>query len=149
MIMAKIRAIGHCCGRFISLSAARKRVLIEAVGIVLIVRAALALFSLKQIIAALHRLASRKPGRKTFAQDDILYALAVIARWMPFATCLVSGLAGQYLLSRNGFHPTLHIGVKKETDKMLMAHAWVTIEQQVVVGMIDDLHTYAPLQGIG
>ena len=135
--------------RFSGLAQSRKIALLHTLAATLIIRSALSLFSLQKILQTLQRLSNREQAGKPFDREDILYAAAVIGRRLPFATCLVSGLAGQYLLSRNGYRPTLHIGVKKETDKILMAHAWVTLDQQVVIGMIDDLHTYTPLPGIG
>ena len=63
-------------------------------------------------------------------------------------TCLVGALAGQYFLVRNGYKSTLHIGVKKESDKILAAHAWVTMESRIVIGMIDDLDSYVPMPTI-
>jgi hypothetical protein len=149
MKFEKIKSLFHYCRRFISLPSVKKIVLIQIVVVALIIRSALSLFSLQQIVQTLQRLSSRKSSGKPFDQEDILYATAVIGRRLPLATCLVNGLAGQYLLSRNGCISTLHIGVKKETDKVLMAHAWVTVDKQVVIGMIDDLDTYTPLPGIG
>jgi hypothetical protein len=149
MKFEKIKAALHLCRRFLLLPTIKKSVLIYTVALVMIIRSALSLFSLQKIVQTLQRLSKRKSSRRYFEQEDILYATAAIGRRLPFATCLVSGLVGQYLLGCNGYLSTLHIGVKKETDKILMAHAWVTVDQQVVIGMIDDLHTYTPLPGIG
>ena len=149
MTFKMIKAAHLLCRRFLLLPTIKKSVLIHTLALVLILRSALALFSLRDIVQTLQRLSRRKSNRRSFEQEDILYAVAAIGRRLPLATCLVSGLAGQYLLGRNGYLSTLHIGVKKETDKILMAHAWVTVDQQVVIGMIDDLHTYTPLPGIG
>lgn len=139
---------GNICRRFFALPASKQLALTHTAVVVLILRVAVSLFSLQRILQTLRRLSARKPCRRLHLAD-VLYASAVVSRRLPFATCLVNGLAGQYLLIRNGYHPTLHIGVKKETDRALAAHAWVTIDQQVVIGMIDDLDTYTPFPGIG
>ena len=149
MRFSRIKAAIHAFRRFSRLEKSKKIVLVYTLTIALIIRFALSFFSLQKILQTLQGLSSREPAGKRFEQQDILYAAAAIGRRLPFVTCLVNGLAGQYLLNRNGYKPTLHIGVKKQTDKILMAHAWVTVDQQVVIGMIDDLHTYTPLPGIG
>jgi len=144
-----IQTTSNICRRFVTLPASKKLVLTHTVVVVLILHVAVSLFSLQQILHMLRRLSTPKPRQRRFKIDDVLYASAAISRRLSFVTCLVNGLAGQYLLARNGYHPTLHIGVKKEVDKALAAHAWVTIDQKVVIGMIDDLDTYTPFSEIG
>jgi hypothetical protein len=134
--------------RFFSLPAGKKKILIHTCATAVIMWVALSFFSLQQILRTLQRVATRYANPTQQPLEDIIYATCAIGRRLPLTTCLINGLAGQYLLTRNGYHPTLHIGVKKETDKVLAAHAWVTIDQQVVIGMIDDLDTYTPLPGI-
>lgn len=137
------------CRRFLLLSPSKKIVLLQTLLIVVVMRVSLAFYSLQQILRMLKQRAHRTPSRHRSSLEDIVYAATVINRRLSLATCLVTGLAGHYLLTRNGFCPTLHIGVKKETDRVLAAHAWVTIDTQVVIGKIDDLDTYTPLPGIG
>ena len=117
--------------------------------IILVIRVSLIFYSLQRILRTIQRLAKRRSNRQRYSQEDILYATTAISRRLPLATCLVTGLAGHYLLTRNGLHPTLHIGVKKESDTVLAAHAWVTLDSLVVIGMVEDLDTYTPLPGIG
>lgn len=149
MTRHSFQAAGNMCRRFFALPASRKLMLMRTAMVVFILRLAVSLCSLQRILRTLGRLSARKRWQKGLPLDDILYASAVVSRRLPFATCLVNGLAGQYLLARNGYHPTLHIGVKKEADRVLAAHAWVTIDQRVVIGMIDDLDTYTPFSKIG
>lgn len=116
--------------------------------LILCIRASLALFSLKRIRQTLHSLAQQHPTPRRTSIANLTHAVQAVGRRTPGATCLVNGLAGHYLLSCNGYEPTLHIGVKKGDDNSLAAHAWVCIGQQVVIGAIDDLATYIPFPGL-
>lgn len=126
----------------------RKILLIHTILVVLVMRVAMKIWSLRKILLFLQRRATAgvSPGR--YGIDDIRGALATAGRYLPATTCLINGLAGQYLLGRNGYTAKLHIGVKKETEALLSAHAWVSVDEQVVIGQIDDLHTYTTLPDI-
>ena len=134
--------------RYLRLPFAKKSLLAHAFMAALVMRTALSIFSLQRILHVLRTVSCRNPERTPHTIDDILHTVAIIGRRLPFTTCLVNGLTGQYLLARNGYLSTLHIGVKKEFANTLAAHAWVTVDDQVVIGMLDDLHTYTKLPGI-
>jgi hypothetical protein len=51
----------------------------------------------------------------------------------PATTCLVRAIALQHLLSRNGHHSELRIGVEKSNNRF-GAHAWLVQEQRVLIG---------------
>lgn len=149
MIPGKAKKLYSLCKRFLSLPADRKYLLLQTLLIVLVMRAALKFFSLQTILHRLQAVSAGNRGRTPHRVEDIQFAIEAVGRRLSLATCLVNGLAGQYLLGRNGYPATLHIGVKKETDALLAAHAWVAIDQQIVIGMLDDLNTYTILPGIG
>lgn len=143
-----IRTWASRWNRFQALPAYRKRLIVQTALLILISWASLRLFSLQRILHRLQVLAQQPPRRTPYTMADIQHAVAAVGRALPLATCLINGLSAQYLLSRNGYDPKLHIGVKKEEKTLLTAHAWVTIDGQVVVGLIDDLDSYTPLPGI-
>ena len=148
MIAESIKPWASRWNRFRALPANRKRLIAQTALLVLISWVSLRLFSLQRILRRLHTLAQQPPRRLPYTVADIQHAVAAVGRMLPLATCLINGLAAQYLFSRNGYSPKLHIGVKKEAKTLLAAHAWVTIDGQVVVGMIEDLDSYTPLPGI-
>jgi hypothetical protein len=57
-----------------------------------------------------------------------------MSRYLPHATCLTQALAAQALLFRSGFPAQVEIGVAKDDDRRLSAHAWVVCYGQVVLG---------------
>ncbi len=73
------------------------------------------------------------------------WAIAVAARYIPAAKCLVQAIAGRNLLASYGFPADIHIGVAKDSKNWLSAHAWVEVEGKTVIG--GDTAAYAPLIG--
>ena len=58
--------------------------------------------------------------------------------------CLPQALAGQIIFAEYGYRTDFHIGVRKESDK-LEAHAWLTLDGDVVLGDLPDLALFEEL----
>jgi len=58
--------------------------------------------------------------------------------------CLPQALAGQIIFAEYGYRTDFHIGVRKESDK-LEAHAWLTLDGEVVLGDLPDLALFEEL----
>ncbi len=110
------------------LSGEDRRLLAHALFVVIVVRLALRLLD----IGWLRRWAARA-GAGSRPCNRIVWAVRAAARRVPGATCLVSSLALQRLLSRNGHPSELHIGVARR-DGALAAHAWVVCGGEVLDG---------------
>jgi hypothetical protein len=65
-----------------------------------------------------------------------------------FRTCLVQALAAQIMLARAGYPSELKIGVARNSDNRLDAHAWLTDRENVLIGYLNDLHRFVPLPSI-
>jgi hypothetical protein len=80
--------------------------------------------SVSSIAAAVERASRRVPGRRT---------------------CLVDALTADVMLRRRGYAPTVHLGVRKQRDRLppLIGHAWVVCNGQVVIGSVAELSDYA------
>lgn len=61
------------------------------------------------------------------------------SRLVPAATCLPQALTTRVMLERRGVPNELLIGVAKSDAGALEAHAWVTVDDMVVVGDLPDL----------
>lgn len=69
-----------------------------------------------------------------------------VSRFVPSASCLTQALAAQVLLLREGFSPTLQIGVARDSAGAFKAHAWVECEGKTIVGdFTSTALNYAPL----
>jgi hypothetical protein len=60
------------------------------------------------------------------------------------ATCLARAVAAECLLRREGWHPTLSLGVTRDAAGQLRAHAWVISDGVTVAGGEEAAH-YLPL----
>jgi hypothetical protein len=118
--------------RFLHLSKHERLLVFQAVLAMYLVRLSLALFSLRNV----HRLAVKITRRcdQSLSADRIVWAVRSTARFVLGSSCLVQALAAQSLLVRHGYRPLLTIGVAKNECDRFGAHAWVTCENQVLIG---------------
>jgi hypothetical protein len=80
----------------------------------------------------------------------VAWAVTVSSRYIPRATCLTQALSTKILLNRRGQPTALRIGVTRSERGELLAHAWVEIEGQSVIGGSDSFvkrYTTLPLLG--
>lgn len=66
----------------------------------------------------------------------------VAAGLVPLSTCLSNALAGQLLFAANHYPTTLHIGVRNSADSDFEAHAWLSLNGEVLMGGRPDLDSY-------
>jgi hypothetical protein len=108
--------------------------LAEAGVIVPIVRIALTLLPFRLVhrgIAAVTRRGSRTP----FSTPSVIaWAVTAVAARVPAASCLTQALAATLLLARHGHISTLRVGVAKNDDGSLRAHAWLECGGRTILG---------------
>lgn len=63
-------------------------------------------------------------------------------------TCLVRSLATETLLRLYAHTPSHRIGVKKPEDGSVEAHSWIELDEEVLIGDLDDLSEYTPLPSL-
>jgi hypothetical protein len=80
--------------------------------------------------------------------EKIVWAVTVVSRYVPAATCLTQALAGQILLVQHGEPALLQIGVAKNEAGNLVAHAWVENRGRIVIGDSLDLFRYTRLPSV-
>lgn len=65
----------------------------------------------------------------------LAWAVAVAGRYTPWQTrCLVRAVAGKMLLRRRGIPSTLYLGVARDSDGELAAHAWLRCGGETLTG---------------
>ena len=63
------------------------------------------------------------------------WAVRIASRYVPWQTrCLVRAIAGKMLLKRRGIPSTLYLGLAKEEDGQLAAHAWLRCGGRTLTG---------------
>ncbi|MGG6296557.1 lasso peptide biosynthesis B2 protein [Leptolyngbya sp. AN02str] len=87
---------------------------------------------------------SSTEGSLVFKQ--VLQAVEMVTWHIPGrARCLVRALTTQVLLSRRGYKTDLRIGVSKDAQGNVEAHAWLEYNGQLVIGGVSGFHRYTPL----
>ena len=118
--------------RFLQLSRAERVILLQAGFSIALLRIVLPWFSVAKVWPLVSRVTWRFHG--ACPVDRIVWATKAAARFVPGSTCLTEAMAAQALLVRYGYRPRLTIGVMKNERRSLVAHAWVTCEEQIVIG---------------
>ena len=80
-------------------------------------------------------------------QKRVLWAVRAVARrTLGDKPCLPQALAAKWFLARIGKESDLKIGVMKAGSDSLKAHAWLEVDQQIVIGGRKSPQYYKPLQ---
>lgn len=77
-----------------------------------------------------------------------MWAITVVSRYLPGASCLTQALAALTLLGNVDRTIAVRIGIAKEAGGALTAHAWVEMEGKVLMGNMLGLSRYAILSPI-
>ncbi len=77
--------------------------------------------------------------------ERVAWAVSKASRYVPRSTCLVQAMAAKRLLANLGHEAELHIGVAKDDEDRLEAHAWVESGGEILTGALHDLSRYTPL----
>jgi hypothetical protein len=131
------------------LSRNRRRLLLEAWSLVVLSRLSLWTLPKRTVKRALSASAptpvSEAPQESI---EQLMWAVNAAARRVPRASCLTQAIAATTLLARHGHRSTLRLGVRKDEQNRLHAHAWVESGERVVLGgSVDDFVTL-PANGL-
>ena len=77
---------------------------------------------------------ARSGVRRRVALVSISRSIRAARQYIPKATCLPQALTAQHLLIWNSYPADFQIGVAKDADGKLEAHAWVTSQNKIIVG---------------
>jgi hypothetical protein len=129
----------------IALPRSERALAVRAVGVLLGVRAALALLSFVRVRALIDRLTHRPDAvADEGAARAVRRAVDRAARTVPGSACLSQALTAELLLRRAGCEARVSIGVAPD-GAPLAAHAWVESAGVLVTGDADDLGRYRTL----
>lgn len=120
--------------KFIRLPYLDKRVAIESLFWLSMVRIMIWGFSFFSVQKKVQKIASRyNYNGKNVPMSRICLMIVIAARYVPKATCLVQALAGHILFSKYGYKTSIKIGVFNEEGEF-EAHAWLEHNNIVVLG---------------
>ena len=118
------------------LSPADRRLLLRAWLLLLIVRLGLWLLPFHCLRRFWQRFITAAPAVAPAAGEAhrLAWAVPLASRYVPHATCLTQALALQILLTREGAAALLRLGVTKDEQGRVTAHAWVEQDDRVLIG---------------
>ncbi len=82
------------------------------------------------------------PPTHSFPPAIIRKFIVTGSKLIPFTTCLSAALAGKVIFSKYGYVTRLHIGVLKNAQCSVEAHAWLTLDESIILGYIPNLEKY-------
>jgi hypothetical protein len=124
--------------RFFALGAREQAALVKALVVLLGVQLALRMASIERLKSWASHIGS---GAEPL--ERVVWSVRAVARHLPGCTCLVSAIALQRLLSRQGHVSELHVGVARQGEKFA-AHAWLTHDGEFLIGETGS-EAYVPL----
>jgi hypothetical protein len=131
--------------KFLNLSLSEQRLLIKTWILLGLIRLGLELFPFSTLRKLLVRLRPKLGSfKKESSEEQLVWSVTVISRYIPKATCLAQALTAQFLLQQAGYQACLHIGVEEAEKGGIKAHAWVESQDRILIGGID-LNKYTHL----
>jgi hypothetical protein len=127
---------------FLSLPVTDRQILAKTFFLLLTIRLGMWLVPFRTLQRSLNKFfpcpvgaAGRSPSpEKIQLAKKLSWAVRAASWYVPSATCLAQALTLQTLLSREGTHSDLAIGVARGDESGIAAHAWLEIEGTVIIG---------------
>lgn len=125
--------------KFLNLPCADRNCLIEAAFWLGCARLAILLLPFRRIAPFLGRNMAQSPEVEEVANRELLdrisWAVTSASRHLPWdCLCLAQALAGKAMLKRRGMTSTLYLGLAKDDDADLQAHAWLRCGNRILTG---------------
>jgi hypothetical protein len=122
--------------KFFSMPVNDQQILVKAFFLLIMIRLGLWLLPFRTLQRTLERLFQYPvtSNRQSPSPEKVSWAVVAVSHYVPAATCLAQALTLQALLSREGYHSDLAIGVARDDTTGITAHAWVEIDGTVIIG---------------
>ncbi|WP_457575803.1 lasso peptide biosynthesis B2 protein [Desulfomarina sp.] len=133
--------------RFFSLTFSEKLVFCQAFLLVFRFRRALKHRSFDDLLRESSAQAEKRLARfaaSSLSAGRISWLIKKSAMTVVKSRCLPQALAGHIIFAEYGYRTCFHIGVRKG-DGRLEAHAWLTLNDKVILGDIPDLEQFEEL----
>lgn len=86
--------------------------------------------------------ATAKTRKRVDDPKQVAKAVLRSSRWIPGSSCLTEALCCQAILLRNGYDARLILGLERTEPGKLDAHAWIELEDAVLIGDNGRLEAY-------
>ncbi len=119
--------------RWFALPPQERKLLTEAALLVCGARLAVWLLPFRLLLRPVAFFLAHPPHSLDRTPTEMARQIARVSRYLPFSTCLVQALAGQWMLARSQYRSELCIGVGLPGGRF-RAHAWLMHEGRVLLG---------------
>lgn len=131
----------------------KKKVLLgESLFLIWIIRLSLWLLPFRQLNKWLTYLGSPDTTNNKIdwlVVKNVTNSVRSCSRYVPYASCLTQALATRTLLRLRGQSSGLKIGVDKDENNKLMAHAWIEIDGKIIIGKLPRHQRFTTLTSSG
>jgi hypothetical protein len=131
---------------FLKLSFEDKHILIKSFLLLWIVRIMLWTLPFSVIQKIIGRFTAVSGELHGVPMEKLTWAVAVMSKYVPRATCLTRALTAQILFAGQNYSSNVKIGVSK-TEGNFEAHAWLESNDKVILG--ESEVEYIPILNIG
>ena len=131
---------------FLKLSFEDKHILIKSFFLLWIIRIMLWILPFSVIQKVIGKFIIVSGESHDIPLKKLTWAVAVMSRYVPKATCLTRALAAQILLTGQNYRSNLKIGVSK-AEGNFEAHAWLESDNKIVLGESET--EFVPILDIG
>lgn len=143
-----VRTLSLPARKLLSLPAGERAVVLEAAAMLPVVRVVQGALPFRRWRSLLtHRRPPRRSPR--LSEDAIARSLDLARRGMPGVyKCLPVAYTGHLLLHRYGHASTVQVGVARDGEGKVEAHAWVECRGRVLIGELPDLGRFVPFPAL-
>jgi hypothetical protein len=142
-------ALQRALRRLLELPRRERGVLLEASVLVPLVHALQSVLPFRRWRQLLtpRRVWRRKAARSAGpTPDEIAQAVERARRGVPGVyRCLPAAYAAHLLLQRHGYDSRVEVGVARDAQGRIEAHAWTVFEERILIGDLPDLARFVPL----
>jgi len=113
--------------------------LLEALLLTGVVRFAILFIPFNKIVKIFGRYSKESPeivsGKEKDIAQKIVWAVLAVSKHTPWESrCLVRALTMQIMLNARNVSSTLYLGIAKDKEKKLIAHAWLRSGTNIITG---------------
>lgn len=125
--------------KIIKLSWRDRNILCEAFFISGLVRLAILFISFRKLAVIYGRYGEEATSSSNEEKKEIIFRIGWAVEQISYRTpwkskCLVKALTAQIMLGKRKISSTLYLGVAKDKENKLLAHAWVRSGQVIITG---------------
>lgn len=118
----------------VAMPGADRMLLLEATATLAVARIIVLTVPFRFLAGWLSRAPDRVPGNDALLKQ-VRKAITIAARNVPWnAVCLPQAMAAKAMLARRGCGSAFHLGAAFDPNGKLIAHAWLTVGETIVVG---------------